>query len=85
MPLFFKWNKPAPEDHILCDAIYMKYLEEKNLERQNVGSRFLIVWFCVSFLGGEMGNNYDGYGISFWGENVLKLVCGDGYTILWIF
>lgn len=26
----------------------------------------------------EMGGGHDGHGVSFWGENVLKLVYGDG-------
>lgn len=25
-----------------------------------------------------MGGGHDGHGVSFWGENVLKLVYGDG-------
>ena len=33
-----KWNKPDAKDHILYDSIYIKYLEEVNLQRQKVDS-----------------------------------------------
>ena len=31
-----KWKKPVSKDHILYNAINIKYLEYRNLQRQNV-------------------------------------------------
>lgn len=31
-----KWKKPVTIDHILCDSINMKYLEQANLLSQKV-------------------------------------------------
>ena len=32
----------------------------------------------MSFLSREIGGGHAGHGVSFWGENDLKLVYGDG-------
>lgn len=68
-------KKPDSEGHILCDFPYMKCLQQVNPQRQKVNQ-----W--LPGVRSEWGVQLNGYGVSFWDENVGVLDRSDGCTTL---
>ena len=69
---------PITKGQILYDSTYMKYLEQANLQRQEIDKRLPEV---------EEGGNGElvltGYRVSVWSdEKVLEIDSGDGCTTL---
>lgn len=74
-----KQEKPFTKGQALYNSIYVMSSIGKSIE---IESKLVVGrgWGRQ-----ELGMNANAYGVSFWHENVLKLIYGNGGTILWIY